>query len=76
MNNELLEICDEMRDHLSTTIKIDHSQVLEIVVGDLVEKYRSNLERKENRWINVFKDVLSYYLTEDELIEYLGEGKN
>ena len=54
---------------LSTTIKIDHGQVLEIVVKDLFEKYRHNINCKNEEWAQAFEKILLYYLEPEELAE-------
>ena len=66
--DRLFEIHKELQDAVSTTIKIDHGQVLDIVVKDLVSKYKACKERGDE-YEESFKKVLRFYLTEDELEE-------
>lgn len=57
----------------SRSIKINHEQVLSIVVADLLCKYRAVVRRKDTKWAPVFKQVLLFYL-EDEELETLMQG--
>lgn len=58
----------EIQDALSMTVKIQHDQVLEIVVADLMAKYKSclsrNYECKES-----FEKVLHYYMGDEDFQE-------
>ena len=67
---EIMRISDELQDSISKTVKISFGEVLRIVVDDLVEKYKHNVDRNQE-WADAFKKVLSYYLTEDEMNERL-----
>ena len=49
------------------TIKINHNQVLSIVVWDLIDKYKYNIERGDKKWVAAFENVLRYYLDEEEM---------
>ncbi len=60
------EIERDIRDSLSTTVKIGHDQVLDIVVADLLAKYKGAIMRK-SKWIEPFKTILRFYLEEHEL---------
>lgn len=67
----LLKISRDIRDSLSTTLKINHEQVEELVVADLLGKYKGAIKRnKDDKWVEPFKTILLFYLEEDEL-EYL-----
>ena len=68
-DTEFLKTYKEMSTILSTTIKIGHTQILNIVVSDLILKYRSCIRCGDDRYIESFATVLRYYLTEDELQE-------
>lgn len=59
----LLEISKDIEDALSMNIKINHDQVIEIVVSDLIAKYKA---RKNDEWGSKFKAVLMFYLSESE----------
>lgn len=61
------ETLREIDDSLARTIKISREQVLEIVVGDLIEKYKFNIRNDE--WSAAFEKVLRYYLDKDEMAE-------
>lgn len=71
--DQFMESYRKVEDTLSTTIKIDHRQVGEIVVKDLIKKYKFNLGRvkKDDKIIESFKNVLLYYMDEAELKEYM-----
>lgn len=71
--DQFMESYRKIQDTLSTTIKIDHRQVGEIVVKDLIKKYKFNLGRtkKDDKIIESFKNVLLYYMDEAELKEYM-----
>jgi hypothetical protein len=64
--HKLIETRKEIEDALSTTIKISHDQVLDIVVMDLVKKYKAALGRGDELG-PAFEKVLRFYLTDDEL---------
>lgn len=49
------------------TVSISESDVLRIVVWDLIDKYEANIERQNAKWIWAFENVLRYYIDEDEL---------
>ena len=65
--HEFAETLRKMDDSLSKTIKISRSQVLEIIVDELAEKYKFNAERNDKEWASAFEKVLQYYLDEDEI---------
>jgi len=65
--HQVLETYREIEDALSTMVKIDHDQVLHIVVDDLVKKYNFNLDRGNAEWAAAFLKILRYYLTEEEI---------
>jgi len=60
----LWRIRHELDKASSTTIWINHEQVLNIVVSDLLNKYQGNIN---NDWGPIFKKILSFYITDDEL---------
>jgi len=49
------------------SVKIDHNQVLNIVVWDLIDKYKNNFDRNNVDWVIAFEKVLRYYLDENEM---------
>jgi hypothetical protein len=69
-------------DALSTTIKINHRQVFNIVVGDLIEKYKCNVEQAKRNvkdsveWANRFEAVLRYYLDDEEMEKLIVEAED
>lgn len=66
--SKLISISKELQDALSTTITIDHNQVLDIVVADLLAKYKSANDRGLDSEAEMLECVLvKYYLTQDEL---------
>lgn len=48
-------------------IEVNHNQVLNIVVWDLIDKYKFNIKRGNQEWVEGFEKVLRYYLDEDEM---------
>ncbi len=64
----LIEKYREIQKVGSAKVTILQDQVLEIVVADLISKYKASKERKDE-YAEPFKKVLSFYLTEDELEE-------
>lgn len=63
------QVYDDLNDAISKTVKIGWPEVLRLVIDDLTEKYKSNVEHGETEWADAFLKVLSYYLTEDEIAE-------
>jgi hypothetical protein len=61
----------ELEDATSMSIKIRHDQVCEIVVADLMAKYKASKKRNDE-YKEAFAKVLRFYLTEDEFQEMLG----
>jgi hypothetical protein len=59
----------KLDDALAVNIKVEWHVALEIVVNDLIEKYKHNVEAKNKEWSEAFKKVLSYYLDESEMKE-------
>ena len=66
----LLRISRELDIAMSTSVRINHDQVAELVVADLLRKYEGN---KSNEWGPRFKEILRFYLTDDELETLLSE---
>ncbi len=64
---EFLNTYKKIEDAFSKTIKINREQVLQLVVDDLIEKYKFNKERGNQEWTAAFEEVLSYYLDENEM---------
>jgi len=64
----LMRIRKDIDESLSTTIKINHEQVLNIVIADLLSKYKHN--KKDEKWEPIFKEVLRFYLSDDELFQF------
>lgn len=69
---ELFETYRHIEKELSTTIAINHGQVLRITVADLMKKYKANYDNDEYR--KAFETILrGFYLTEDEFCAVLKE---
>jgi hypothetical protein len=64
----LIEKYKELEKVGSAKVTILHDQVLEIVVGDLIAKYKS-CKKFDNDYVASFEKVLRFYLTEDEMKE-------
>lgn len=67
----LIDKVKEMEDALSMTIKISHDQICEIVVADLIGKYKASVGRNNTKYVDSFATVLRFYLTEDEFSEMI-----
>ena len=63
---KLLEITRSIEDALSVNLKISNDQVLDLVVADLLVKYKSTIKRGHHAEES-FKEVLLYYLAPSEL---------
>ena len=64
----LIEKYSEMQKVGSVTVTILHDQALEIVVADLIAKYKS-CKKRNDEYADSFKKVLKFYLTHDEMAE-------
>jgi len=62
----------ETEDRLSSTVKISHSQVLILVVKDLIAKRNS----PRNEVIDSFDNVLKYYLGEEDFQKFVVNGED
>ena len=64
----------ELHDSLKVEVKIDHNEVLKVVVRDLINKYNSwSCEsNKDNQ--KAFEIVLKYYLGDEDFIKYVIKG--
>jgi len=67
----LIEKYRELQDATSMTVKINHNQVCEIVVADLIAKYKACTERNDE-YKDAFAKVLRFYLDEEEFAEIEG----
>lgn len=64
----LIGISKELEDALSTTVRINHNQVNDIIVADLLSKYKSAKSTGLGGNASMLSGVLlQYYLTPDEL---------
>lgn len=64
----LIEKHRELQDATSMTVKINHNQICEIVVADLIAKYKACTERNDE-YKDAFAKVLRFYLDEEEFAE-------
>ncbi len=64
----LIEKYSEMQKVGSVTVTILHDQALEIVVADLIAKYKA-CKKRNDEYADSFKKVLQFYLTHDEMAE-------
>ena len=60
----------ELNDSLKVSVKIDHNEVLELVVDDLIKKRNS----PSNSDKEPFDKVLLYYLGDKDFQKYVIEG--
>lgn len=65
----IMKTAEDLERTLDVSVKISHGQVLQVVVNDLVAKYKSCVQRKDDDNIKAFERVLHYYLSEEEFIE-------
>lgn len=66
---ELMRKHNELTDSLSISVKISFGEALQVVVGDLISKYKSCVYRKDQKNIDAFRTVLKYYLSDEEFDE-------
>lgn len=71
---DFFEAYDELKDSLSVLVKIDHVQVKNVIIKDLINKRKSCLERKDLKAVEHFDYVLMYYLGEDDYKKYVIDG--
>jgi hypothetical protein len=57
-------------DSLSVKVKVEHGEILRIVVADLLLKHKASVDRNDTEYANAFAKVLRFYLTEEEFTEY------
>ena len=69
-DNALLETYTQLIDSLSVKVKVEHGEILRIVVADLLQKHKASVERNDVKYIDAFTTVLKFYLTEEEFTEY------
>lgn len=60
----------EINDSLKVSVKIDHNEVLELVVYDLIQKRNS----PRNKDVKHFDKVLMYYLGDEDFQKYVIAG--
>ena len=64
----LIDKYEQIQDALSMNVRIRHDQVNEIVVADLMAKYKACSERND-KYAESFNTVIGFYLSESEMIE-------
>lgn len=64
----LIEKYKELEKVGSAKVTILHDQVAEIVVSDLIAKYKA-CKKRNDEYVGSFAKVLSFYLSEDEMKE-------
>ncbi len=70
----IIESHRELMEGLKVEVKIDHNEVLKVVVIDLIQKYMSGSCDKEPKYKESFAVVLKYYLGEEDFIKYVVKG--
>ena len=65
---ELMKKYDEIKSIGSMSVTISREQVAEVVVADLMAKYKACKERGDE-YAASFRKVLSFYVTDDEMTE-------
>lgn len=66
---DFIETREQIRRAACKSVLLDQSEVLRLVVEDLVAKYKANRERKDREWVDAFGKTLRYYLTQEEFEE-------
>ena len=64
---EIMKHARTLRAALAVPVMLDHGEAMKLIVADLVAKYHHNAKRNDLEWTPVFKKVLSYYLSPEEL---------
>lgn len=65
---DLIEKYKELESVGSAKVTISRDQVLEVVVGDLMAKYKA-CKSRDDEYAGIFLKVLQFYLTDDEIEE-------
>lgn len=65
---ELIKKYNELSSIGSATVTIPWDQVMEVVVGDLMAKYKA-CKKRNDEYAASFRKVLEFYLTQDEIAE-------
>lgn len=68
---DLFATYDELRDSLSVSVKIDHTQVFYVVVGDLINKRQSCVDRNFTDAVEHYDYVLKCYLGDEDFEKYV-----
>ena len=67
----LIEKYEDLQGAVSMKITIRHDQICEVVIADLMSKYKACL-KLDDEYKDAFAKVLRFYLSEDEFKEMLG----
>jgi hypothetical protein len=73
--HEYMESYRKIEDSLSSTVKISHSEVLILVVTDLISKRNANKSTGKEEIRNSFDKVLRYYISADEFERFVINGE-
>lgn len=65
---DLIEKYKELSQVGSAKVTISRDQVMEVVVGDLMAKYRA-CKKRNDEYASSFRHVLQFYLTNDEMLD-------
>jgi predicted kinase len=65
---KLLKNYRALERSMTVSVTISHNQAIEIVVADLIVKYKS-CKQRDDEYKDAFAKVLRFYLTEDEFNE-------
>lgn len=68
---DLLKTYEEIRRATDLTVKLSNDEVDKIVVAALLDKYQGQVRSNDEKHAEMFKEVLRFYLTEQELTELL-----
>jgi hypothetical protein len=67
----LIDSYRDIQAALKVSVKIDHNEVLELVVHDLIQKRNA----PTNKIKEAFDDVLMYYLGDADFKKYVVDGE-
>jgi len=65
--NEIMDAANALHRSLAVPVMLDHGEALKLIVADLVAKYHHNAKRGDEEWTPIFRKVLSYYLSPEEM---------
>ena len=74
MVSKYLKMHNDHMDSLKVEVKIDHNEILKVVVRDLIQKYMSRSCESNKVSKDAFEVVLKYYLGDEDFFKYVTQG--